>query len=251
MDLEMGTKIPLNTAVLLVVFSLLIAGCQTAEKAPQETQKEEIVDTGILSVKSTPSSAQVYVDGEFKGGSPFTVYNIPVGEHIALLKKEGYADVEKRVVIKVGRTEEVEVSLVTLPPSKSAAEEPKSAAEKPAENAPIPPPKPNVVNMSKSFIIYYDFERELFTEVTSGNPDVFSSNYNTYIYFTAMPPAKMLLLNKPLKDVKKEDCIKADDTIANLNPGQTLCIKTTKGKYAAIGGKWKDSPAELEWILFD
>ncbi len=108
----------------------------------------------------------------------------------------------------------------------------------------------NKVNISSRFITYYDFKNAMFTGTASASPDVFSSNYNIYLYFTAYSPATMKVLDKQIKDIKKEDCMNAQDTIANLYSGQTLCVKTTNGAYAAIGGKWEISPSELYWVLF-
>ena len=238
-------------ALAILAFVVFAAGCSKAEeKAPVEQTEDQIVDTGVLVVTSSPSAAHVFADRELKGDTPFTLYNFPVGPHSLVVKKEGYADFEKSIVIKVGRTEEIEAILTALTPIKSAAEENKPMAEKVAENPALSSPKLNKVNVSSSFILYYDFKNAMFTQTASASPDAFSSNYNTYLYFTAYVPSKMRVLNKQIKDVKKEDCINADDTIANLYSGQTLCVKTTEGLIAAIGGSWKTAPSELEWIVF-
>ena len=243
----------LSVVLFLAFLGIFIAGCsQSLEQKPvAEKTGEEVTDTGILSVKSVPSSAQVYVDGELKGDSPFTVYNIPAGTHDLVVKKEGYVDFEKKVIITVGRTEDIESTLTPVKTVQNAVEENKSMAEKVPENPPSLSPKLNTVNLSKSFIIYYDFSKGLFTDTTSGFPDVFSSNYGTYIYFTAMAPARLGLLKKEINDVHKQDCINADDGFVNLYSGQTVCVKTTEGLIAAIGGSWKDTASGLQWVLFN
>ena len=241
--------ITLASFALLVVFA---AGCaQTAEKAVKENITEEVTDTGVLVVESSPNGAQVYVDGILKGESPLTLYNFPVGRHEVAIKKEGYIDSKKTADLQVGRTEEVSVVLLEIEtaPVKKPTEENKSAAKVP-ENATMAASELKIVNITSGFIRYYDFKNAVFSESPSASPDVFSSNYGNYIYFTAYSPAKMHIVNKQIKDVKKDDCITVQDTIANLYPGQTLCVKTTKGLYAAIGGSWTTAPGNLEWELF-
>ena len=241
-------------ALVFVAFlAIFIAGCSKGmeNKPASNIAEEPAADTGILSVRSSPDSAQVYVDGELKGNTPLELYNLPVGKYDVAVKKEGYSEFKKSADVKVGKTEEVEA---VLNPLKAPAPEPAEQKKPVAENAPLnaatPSQKLNKIAVNKSFIVYYDFKNELFTDITSGNSDVFSSNYNTYIYFTAYAPAKMRIVDKQITEVRKEDCINADDTIDNLYSGQTLCVKTINGVYAAVGGSWKTAPGELQWILF-
>ena len=243
----------LNRLILLAFFLVLIAGCTqpNAQKQPaiEETGKE-VVDTGIIFVDSSPTAAKVYVDGESKGDSPYTINNVPVGEHDIVVKKQGYADFEKKVTVTVGRKEDVEATLKLLAPIKDAAMEEKPKAGETTENA-SSASKLKSINISNSYIMYFDFGDELFTEIASATPDIFSTKYETYIRFTAYSPVTMRLLNKPVKDVRKEYCIIGQDTIGDMSSGQSLCVKTTKGLIAVIGGSWKTSPEKLEWILFD
>ena len=240
--------------VFLAFFILIIVGCsKIQEKNPvNDKVQEEVIDTGILVVESYPSAAQIYVDGELKGDTPFTLYNFPVGQHEVVVKKDGYEDFKKTVTITVGRTEEIKATLsqIEIAATTAVTEENKSVAEKAAENASSLPSKLNSLNVSNGFIFYYDFKNAMFTETPSATPDVFSSNYGTYLYFTSYSPSKMRIANKQIKDVKKEDCMNAENTIANLYSGQTLCVKTTNGLTAAIGGNWKTAPSELYWVLF-
>lgn len=242
----------LNIALCLILL-IFIAGCSQAQKNPVAENTEEVTDTGILSVKSNPSQAQVYINDELKGDTPLELYNFPVGIYKVAIKKDGYSDFEESATVKVGMRDEVETELIhksILSAPAQALLENKSTANEMPQSASSPPQKLNVVNMSKSFIIYYDFKKSLFTDITSGNPDVFSSNYGTYVYFTAMAPSTMRIVNKQVKDVSKNDCANAGETIANLYSGQTLCVRIKEGLTAAIGGSWKDTPSELEWVLF-
>ena len=61
---------------------------------------------------------------------------------------------------------------------------------------------------------------------------------------------KIYLLNKPVNEVQKEDCIFSDSAVATVYSGQTLCVNTMEGNVAAIGGTWQEMPTELEWKMF-
>ena len=242
----------LSIASCLVAL-VFIAGCQQSAEKNVPNQQEQATDTGILSVKSVPSAAQAYVNGELKGETPLDLYNFPVGTYTVTVKKDGYSDFEKSATVKVGMTEEVDAKLSTLPTTEAnppTAVGNISTTVQAPENVLLPAQKLNATNISGSFIVYYDFKHGLFTETTSGNPDLFSSNYGTYVYFTVITPSTMRVFNKPIEDMKKEDCQFLTQTVANLYSGQTLCVKTTDGRIAAIGGIWKDSPVELKWTLF-
>lgn len=250
-------KKPAISALGLLILALLVAGCsQKLQNAPAPNAAEEqITDTGAISIKSIPASAQAYANGELKGNTPLELDNIPVGKYKITIKKEGYTDFEKSVSLKVGRIEEIEAVLNEMPaPVQMAVEENKTAVqikqhqETAAANVSVTS-KFNVAVVNKSFIVYYDFRNGLFTETTSGSPDVFSQNYETYLYFTAISPVKIGIINKNLKDITKWDCMIVGSTIGNLYPGETLCVKTADGHIVAIGGIWKTAPSELEWQI--
>ena len=251
----MAYKNIINKFAFFIFLVVIVIGCsKTEEQKPVSEKTEEVTDTGVLVIDSYPSAAQIYVDGELKGDTPFTLYNFPVGQHEVMIKKDGYEDFKKTATIAVGRTEEIKATLseitiaVPKPAEKSMTEENKSMPK--MDEKVTSSSKLNKVNVNSSFIAYYDFKNAMFTGTASASPDVFSSNYNTYLYFTAYSPVTIRILDKQIQDVKKEDCASAHDTIANLYSGQTLCVKTTNGLIAAIGGSWKTSPSELQWVLF-
>ena len=57
-------------------------------------------------------------------------------------------------------------------------------------------------------------------------------------------------LNKKINEINKDDCMNTKETIGNLYPDQTLCVRIAENKIAAIGGAWSDSAKELQWVLF-
>ena len=66
---------------------------------------------GTISISSAPSSANIYLDGTFKGTTPLTIPNVPIGSHTIKLTKSGYNDVSKTVTVSSGRTTTVSESL--------------------------------------------------------------------------------------------------------------------------------------------
>ena len=226
--------------VILIILAILIAGCKTAEQAPAE-KTEEIVDSGVLAVQSSPSSAQVYVNGEFKGITPFTFNNMPVGTYNVVVKKDGFNDFKREVTIIVGRTEEIDATLTPM-----ALEEQKPV-ERTGENAPVETNKLNKIELS-IFAMYYDFENVKFSNTRTDTSDLFSRKYDTYVNFVAITPAKIKSISKPIKDVTKDDCASIDGAVVQLNSDQTLCVKTIEGNIFAVGGSWNTTPSQLEWV---
>ena len=58
-----------------------------------------LVKTGVLTVQSSPSLADLYVNGEKEGRTSKSV-SLPVGIHSVLVKKNGYVEWKKDIEIK-------------------------------------------------------------------------------------------------------------------------------------------------------
>ena len=234
----------LNVLIFLTILSIFLAGCK-AEKEAAETKEEQAADTGALDIESSPGLAQVYIGEEYKGDTPVSLYNLPVGSYEITIRKEGYADFKKTAEVKVGRTEEIDAALKqpaeTKPETKKTAKE----MEKPAEATQDTSAKPDKINLS-SFAMYYDFDKMEFTETRTEGSGLFSRKYDNYMHFTALVPTKINIINKPISEAVKEDCIFTDTAVTQLFSSQTLCIKTGTGKTVAVGGAWQAMPTELE-----
>ena len=182
----------LYNLLFLSILSIFVASClKAAEKAPViEKIEKEIFDTGVLDIKSIPSQAEIYIDSELKGKTPLTLYNFPVGTYKLVAKKGGYIDFEKEVIVKVGRTEEVEAELIPIKKVEIVDDKPDTITDDLSQNI-----EKNKINLS-SFAMYYDFDKSLFTELRTEGSDLFSRKYDEYVHFTAITPAKIILLNK-------------------------------------------------------
>ena len=54
---------------------------------------------GSITVTSSPSGADIYIDNVYKGLSPAVFGNIPNGNHLVLMKRDGYQDLTKSVTV--------------------------------------------------------------------------------------------------------------------------------------------------------
>ncbi|MDI9633982.1 MAG: PEGA domain-containing protein [Methanolinea sp.] len=70
---------------------------------------------GEISVGSTPSGAEVYLDNAFKGFSPVILHDVPPGSHAVLLRMKGYSDFQIAVDVAGGQTTSVSGTLSLLP----------------------------------------------------------------------------------------------------------------------------------------
>ena len=77
--------------------------------------------TGKLTVSSTPSGANVYLDNGFRGVSPLTMTDVTAGPHTLLIQMSGYTDYVSTVQVNSGATNTVAAVLnpVATPTQKS------------------------------------------------------------------------------------------------------------------------------------
>lgn len=68
---------------------------------------------GTLSAATEPTGAELYVDGELLGTTPY-VGVLPSGGHVVELRLEGYRNSQRRVVLQPGRESTTSVSLQPL-----------------------------------------------------------------------------------------------------------------------------------------
>lgn len=74
---------------------------------------------GKIKVTSSPSKADVYVDGRYGGLTPLMLKDIATGKHTVLVKKKGYKDYSKTVEVKEDRTAPMHAKLTKISTKKS------------------------------------------------------------------------------------------------------------------------------------
>lgn len=72
---------------------------------------------GGLSVSSTPSGANVFLDNNFIGITPLTMNGIAAGTHLLTLREEGYQDYSATIQVNAGATSTVAAVLPAATPS--------------------------------------------------------------------------------------------------------------------------------------
>lgn len=105
----MRFSIPSRLALLLCSAVLVGPGALEAQNR-----------TGVVKITTDPPGATVEVDGRIYGQSP-QILELPVGEHRVLIKRPGYQNVLKTVIVNQDRILRTTVKLVPeKPPAKTA-----------------------------------------------------------------------------------------------------------------------------------
>jgi hypothetical protein len=68
--------------------------------------------SGSISVTSTPSSANVYMDNKYKGKTPYTITAVSPGYHILKLTLADYLDWSKEVHVTAGETAHIPATMI-------------------------------------------------------------------------------------------------------------------------------------------
>ncbi len=77
----------------------------------------QVAGTGSLYVTSSPTGAQVYVDGVYRGSSPTSVGSLSRGSHTVLLTLSGYQDYSRTVNINTGLTTTLSAAMTRVTPA--------------------------------------------------------------------------------------------------------------------------------------
>lgn len=94
---------------IIIIMAILITSCEDSTTDPTPTPT-----TGNLAVASTPSGAQIWIDGSNTGKvTPDTIKNLSAGTHSLTLKLNGYKDtVQTNISITAGQTISRNITLV-------------------------------------------------------------------------------------------------------------------------------------------
>jgi eukaryotic-like serine/threonine-protein kinase len=99
-----NATVPSNSSEPLPIVILAEAEVvKTSTMAEWATREPPSEGNGIVQVTSTPD-AQVYLDGYWKGETPLTIEQIPVGSYVITLSRDGYKDLRRTVYIKKNET---------------------------------------------------------------------------------------------------------------------------------------------------
>lgn len=100
MQLRMGTAEP------RVIPLTIRPGVQTA----QYVELQGVASTGVLEVRSEPSTARVSIDGKARGSTPLTLRDVPPGDYQVVLERGGWKSTQT-VRIEAGMTAQLVVPI--------------------------------------------------------------------------------------------------------------------------------------------
>ncbi|OGY25462.1 MAG: hypothetical protein A2Z24_01975 [Candidatus Woykebacteria bacterium RBG_16_44_10] len=108
-------------ALFLITALLLTVGIVLYARGYRPNIKEKTLDpTGIVSIKSQPSDAEVFINGEEKGTTDLDIPNLSPGKYTIKITKEGFSSWGKEIEVKKERVNLLEVVLFPLAPSLKA-----------------------------------------------------------------------------------------------------------------------------------
>ena len=84
----------------------------SASSAPASTMAASV---GELQITTTPSGADVRVDGAIQGTSPFTARNLTPGQHTVVINKPGHKGATRTIEVAAGKSTPLVVALEAIP----------------------------------------------------------------------------------------------------------------------------------------
>jgi hypothetical protein len=91
-------------ALCVLVLGVFLCGCTAP--LPEKT--------GSVTITSTPSGAEVYLDKEYRGTTPATMSAVPAGNHTVEVRERGYKIWSQDVTVTSGSTVSLSPSLVPV-----------------------------------------------------------------------------------------------------------------------------------------
>lgn len=95
-----------ETAICILALIVFFSGCTTT--LPEKT--------GSVSITSSPSAAEIYLDNEYHGTTPAMINAISAGNHTIEIRAGGYETWSSSIRIDVGSTLNVSTSLKSTAP---------------------------------------------------------------------------------------------------------------------------------------
>jgi PKD repeat protein len=77
--------------------------CATKITATKDAYITATEATGSLEVNSDPDAASLFIDGSYRGSTPFKASSIAPGTHTVLITKNGYVDYTQSVTVRAGQ----------------------------------------------------------------------------------------------------------------------------------------------------
>jgi hypothetical protein len=91
-------------AICLLVLGVFLCGCTAP--LPEKT--------GSITITSSPSGAEVYLNNEYRGTTPNTLNAVPAGNHTVEVRERGYKTWSQAITVTSGSTVSFSPSLVPV-----------------------------------------------------------------------------------------------------------------------------------------
>jgi len=249
-----NNKYLLFIVIAAIIILLIFLRQENEEDVDEEIIIEESTGSGFLEVETYPDNAEIFIDGVSSGTSPATIYDVDVGSHNIVIKKEGYEDSVMDVNVEAGKKSFIEVDLELIKIIQERVEiiedfvetadegvELETSVEETEKIPTVGTESSDKINIGNKFSFYFDFDKEEFVEKRQLESDIFSKKFNTYFVFTRFNPVNIKTIDKNIADVEKEDCEGITGQYEWLYSDQSLCIITKENIIVAMGGSWDDT----------
>lgn len=116
-DNIMSKRFTISIITLLVIIISTGLAVFFAKGYSFSTSQKRIVGTGIVTIKSEPDAASVYVDGHLTTATNATISSLSPRTYTIKVIKEGYIPWEKQITVKEGLVNDIKVTLYPSIPS--------------------------------------------------------------------------------------------------------------------------------------
>ena len=99
---------------IYALFLSILAGSLAAQNKRGAVENTAPPDTATAVIRSSPSSADITIDGKFVGSTPAT-FRLAIGDHTLLIEKPGFKKWQRTLTILGGPDANVEANLEKLP----------------------------------------------------------------------------------------------------------------------------------------
>ena len=108
----------LGIIAFLIIVSLITAGIIFYARGYRPDFKNgKIGPTGVVSIKSNPSGAEVFIEGESKGTTNLDIPDLKPGKYLIKMEKDGFSSWEKEIEVKKEAVNLIKAVLFPIAPS--------------------------------------------------------------------------------------------------------------------------------------
>ena len=122
-----GSPLLRHSILFLIIVLVVAASIAAFVIARRSNFRAAQQGVGYISVVSSPSGADMYINGDKIGATPISNYRLRAGSYSIAVKKDGYKDYTKEVEVKSGGSINIAANLSALTGTLSVSSTPKGA----------------------------------------------------------------------------------------------------------------------------